>query len=245
VTIVSMTSDSDSILDNVKAQHEALVQKSHKSEHKAYTFSLIWRPAVLVLIPLALTLVSIYLGFSWTEDFQFNLNTLNTAEWNYLRTNNGQGNWACLDNGTAVPQGIMLRQTVWSTDQFLDITLGFGSFEFGIAKGIDIGWDLIVGRGGQIILALLSYRVSSAVLLHSMETRTASFYTYAAVGFDRGPLFSIWVSLRDLWSGRSQGKGIISMAILASLYLLAFPTLVGVLGGSCIDLLISQPRFRP
>ena len=197
-----MAFDSSSTLDNDKAQHEALVQEVDEPERKISAFSLIRKPAVLILIPLALTILSVYLGFSWTE-------FLNTDDWIY---NNGQvfGDWVCYSNGSAVYEldwdESGLKQSVWDTSQFLDITLGFGSFEFGVAKGIDVGWDLIVGRGGQIILALLSYRVLSAVLLHSMETRTASLYTYTALGFDRGPLFAVWASLRDIWNGRSKGR---------------------------------------
>jgi hypothetical protein len=239
-TIANMDSNSGSTLDNDKAQHEALVQTLDVPESDTSTFSLIWRPAALLLIPLVLTLTSIYLSFSWTVYFE---NNLDTANWTHMGNYFGPDdvNWYCFSNGTAAPQLMKANSgmaTVWDTNQFLDITLGFGSFEFGVAKGIDIGWDLVVGRGGQILLALFSYRVCSAVLLHSMETRAVSLYTYTAVGFDRGPLLSIWASLRDLWSGRSQGKGVLSMVIFASLYLLAFPTFVSVPYDGCIDLLI-------
>jgi hypothetical protein len=66
-----------------------------------------------------------------------------------------------------------------------------------------------------------------------METRTASLYTYTALGFDRGPRFAIWASLRDLWSGRSRMRGVLSMVIYASLYLLVFPTFVSLFIGGC------------
>jgi hypothetical protein len=224
-----MDFDPKSALDNDKAQHEALVQEVDEPNYKISTFSLIRKPAILILIPLAPTLVSIYLGFSWTECFRQYLHTwvwLYTGK--YYRKYLIPTSWDCLPNGNAIPIGRSFDHTVWDTSQFLDITLGFGSFEFSVAKGIDVGWDLIVGRGGQIILALLSYRVLSRVLLHSMETRATSFYTYTALGFDRGPLFSSWASLRDLWSGRSQGRRILPMVIYASLYLLAFPTFVSV-----------------
>ena len=164
--------------------------------------------------------VSIYLGFSCAYYFR---KFYKDYWYNSFAPNNE--NWQCLPNGTAIPSSA-LSYTVWDPSQFLDITLGFGSFQFGIAKGIDVGWDLIVGRGGQILLSLLSYRVLSAVLVHSMETHCASFYIYTAVGFDRGPLFSVWASMRDIWTGKSQKKRILSMVVYASLYLLAFPTFV-------------------
>ena len=204
--------------DDDKAQHEALVNEVDEREHRISTISLLWRPTAFILIPLALTFVSIYLGLSWTRYFAHHLGT---DKWLGLPKGDSF-HWTCIPNGTAATQ----QPWVWNTSQFLDITLGFGSFDFGSAKGIDIAWDLVVGRGGQILLALFSYRVLSAALLQSMENRAVSFYTYTAIGLDRGPVFSIWASLRDLWYSRSQGKGVLVMAVFASLYLLAFQTFV-------------------
>jgi hypothetical protein len=122
-TFVSMAFDSGSTLDNDKAQLEALVQEVDEPERKISTFSLISKPAVLILIPVALTILSVYLGFSWTE-------FLDTGDWIY---NNGQvfGDWVCYSNGSADYEldwdNSDLKQSVWDTSQFLDITLGFGS----------------------------------------------------------------------------------------------------------------------
>lgn len=216
----SMASNSDSTPGDDKAQHESLVQESDEPERKISFWSLLWKPAVLLLVPLAFVLVSVLLGSSCAYYFHY----FYTDNWDYSFAPSTE-NWQCLPNGTAIPSSA-LSYTVWDPSQFLDITLGFGSFQFGIAKGIDVGWDLIVGRGGQILLSLLSYRVLSAVLVHSMKTHSASFYIYTAVGFNRGPLYSIWASMRDMWSGNSQEKRILSMVVYASLYLLAFPTFV-------------------
>lgn len=228
-----MAPNSSSTIGNNKAQNEALIQEADQPECKISIFAIIWRAAALFLIPLAFTLVTAYFGFSWSGFFQ---NKLNTASWLYTGYyGQASSNWMCLPNGKAVPRLLKVtpQPTVWDTSQFLDITFGFGSFNFGVAKGIDVGWDLIVGRGGQILLALFSYRIWSAILLLSMETHAVSFYTYTAVGFDRGPIFIIWASLRDLWAGRSQERLIPLMGILTSLYLLVFPTFVSSFVGGC------------
>jgi hypothetical protein len=201
-----MDFDSGSTLEDNESQHEALVQEVDQSEHKLSTFSLYWRPAALALIPLALALVFIYLFLSWTPWFQ---HKLHTDDWFDLATlSQITTNWVCLFNGTAAPHaGLnMFELTPLGGSGLLDITLGFGSFDFQVAKGIDIGWDLVVGRGGQILLALIWYRVCSSLMLHIMETQTVSFYTYTAIGFDRGPLFFMWALLRDLWTGRCKSK---------------------------------------
>ncbi|KAG9603059.1 hypothetical protein KCU77_g2855, partial [Aureobasidium melanogenum] len=219
-----MALDPGSIHDDDKAQHEALVQEVNESQCKISAFSLIWKPAVLILIPIALVFVSGYFGFSWTH-----LSIYDDAMWKWPETGdiNEDAGWTCLANGTAS----LDLATLWNASQFLDINLGFGRFKFGVAKGLDVAWDLVVGRGGQILLAMFSYRLLSAVLLQSMETRTISLYTYTAIGFDRGPLFCVWASLRDLWSDRRQGKIVLFTVVFASLYLLAFPTFVSTMTG--------------
>ncbi|KAG9748177.1 hypothetical protein KCU73_g7158, partial [Aureobasidium melanogenum] len=222
-----MASDSDLVLDNDKAQQEALVHEVDESEYKVPNFSLIWRPATFILIPLALAFITIYLGLSWTEYFA---DHLGTVKWLYPNHHLPEESvyWTCLPNGTATPQTMF---SVWDTSQFLDITLGFGSFQFGLAKGIDVVWDMVIGRGGQIVLALLSCRVLSAALLHSMETRAASFKSYVAIGLDRGPVFTIWASVRDLWTRRSQEPLVLVTVMFASIYLLAFQTFVSTMTG--------------
>ena len=47
----------------------------------------------------------------------------------------------------------------WDPSLFLSITFGFGNFSYAAAKGIDVAWDLIVGRAGQILLAIISYPI--------------------------------------------------------------------------------------
>ncbi|KAG9659507.1 MFS general substrate transporter, partial [Aureobasidium melanogenum] len=222
--LTSMAFDSGPIHDDDKAQHEALVQEVNESQYKISAFSLIWKPAVLILIPIALVFVSGYFGFSWTR-----LSIYNDASWEWPETGdiNEDAGWTCLANGTAS----LDLATVWDASQFLDISLGFGRFKFGVAKGLDVAWDLIIGRGGQILLAIFSYRILGAVLLQSMETRAVSFYTYTAIGLDRGPLFCAWASLRELWADRCQGKRVLVTVVFASLYLLAFPTFVSTMTG--------------
>jgi hypothetical protein len=205
-TIANMDLDSDLTLGNVKDQHEALMQGAKDSKFEISTLSLIWRPAGLMMIPLMLTLFSIYLGFSWTVYFLYYLDTI---DWIFTDNINGAlSNWMCLPNGTATPILVLASTpTVWDASQFLDVTLGFSSFEFGIAKGIDIGWDLIVGRGGQIFLTIFSYRVLSATLLHSMETRSVTFYTYTTVGFNRSPLCYLGFATRSVERLQSRKRG--------------------------------------
>jgi hypothetical protein len=56
------------------------------------------------------------------------------------------------------------------TSGFFAITLQFGDFSFDTAKLIDITWDLVVGRGGQLCLAYISYPIRWQIV-HFLPSR--------------------------------------------------------------------------
>ncbi|KAF5593181.1 hypothetical protein FPCIR_5387 [Fusarium pseudocircinatum] len=65
----------------------------------------------------------------------------------------------------------------WAPRGFFQITLGWGRFSFGTAKLIDVIWDLVVGRGGQTVMAFMSWRVFVQYLQLSLLTKPASYST--------------------------------------------------------------------
>ena len=130
----------------------------------------------------------------------------------------------------------------WDPSLFLSITLGFGSFSFAAAKGIDICWDLIVGRGGQILLAVLSYPVIRRSLSSYMERRSVHYRVYASFAFDKISLITLASITCELLrrrkiAGRWNQKrlrlldwhflGLASVLV----YILAFPTMISVMTG--------------
>lgn len=111
-----------------------------------------------------------------------------------------EGSFSCLPNGTPVYYrntsyigGIVYygdvgnnayrRNTLWESQQFLSIPLGFGSFTFAGAKGTDVAWDLIVGRGGQVLLTAISYPIFRRSMLHMMQVRGTSLPVFVAFAF--------------------------------------------------------------
>lgn len=116
------------------------------------------------------------------------------------------------------------------------VSLGFGSFEFAVARVIDIMFDLVVGRGGQAFLAYLTYPVFTKVLLCSMETRSASYGYFSAIAFDTVSLSTMSQMSKDM-SRRNKGKRdikhvFVCLGLLAAcLYVLAFPTLASAATG--------------
>lgn len=116
------------------------------------------------------------------------------------------------------------------------ISLGFGSFDFAVAKGIDVAFDLIVGRGGQLLLGLIAYPVFTDILLYSMETRPATYNYFAAIAFDTVSVATMSQISKDLGRQPKGNRSVRTILIpigllLASLYILAFPTLASAATG--------------
>ncbi|KAH7255307.1 uncharacterized protein BKA55DRAFT_592663 [Fusarium redolens] len=73
----------------------------------------------------------------------------------------------------------------WAPKGFFQITLGWGRFSFGTAKLIDVVWDLVVGRGGQTVMALVSWRVFVEYLQLSLITKPATYSTVWLIRFQK------------------------------------------------------------
>ncbi|KAK4891031.1 hypothetical protein LTR27_010362 [Elasticomyces elasticus] len=131
----------------------------------------------------------------------------------------------------------------WVPSLFLSITLGFGNFTFSTAKGMDVVWDLVIGRGGQLVLATLTYPVVRRALSFCMEERPVSLELYSAIAFEHGFSLSTLRALclsRGCTDRRKPAPGVrtgkrrpfvyIALFFLGT-YLLAFPTLVSTMTG--------------
>lgn len=86
----------------------------------------------------------------------------------------------------------------WQGSQFLSITLGFGRFPYALAKAIDVCWDLIVGRGGQLLLTFLAYPVIRRSLFLYMEQTPVNVPLYISVAFEKVSLLTLRAISRDL-----------------------------------------------
>jgi hypothetical protein len=126
---------------------------------------------------------------------------------------------------------------IMDSSYFFVPNLAFGSYSFNVVKFIDITWDVVVGRGGQIILGYITYRVFNETLLYYMEFIPASFKLYALVAFQPTSLNTLGVlgkeTLAFSASSRKRFFRWLTMLcmLLACLYILSFPTLMGAMTG--------------
>ncbi|KAE9969476.1 hypothetical protein EG328_006839 [Venturia inaequalis] len=140
-------------------------------------------------------------------------------------------------NGFCMPDGSFninpATYNIWKTSGYFQITLGTGHLSFALAKFIDISFDVVVGRGGQAILALVSYRVLKQYITSTMEKSPVSYGVYKTI-FLGDPISLGGVSgLVQEFTLLRRLPSIIGMVwiITSALFLIVFPTFVGAMSG--------------
>ncbi|KAF2502174.1 hypothetical protein BU16DRAFT_554248 [Lophium mytilinum] len=130
---------------------------------------------------------------------------------------------------------------IMDSSYFFVPNLAFGEYSFNVVKVIDITWDVLVGRGGQLLLGYVTYRVFNESMVYWMESIPASFKLFASVAFAPTSLGTLGVLGKETlaqtlalgaspWKRLFRWLTILSM-LLACLYVMAFPTLMGAMTG--------------
>ncbi|XXH01707.1 hypothetical protein Hte_008068 [Hypoxylon texense] len=176
-----------------------------------------WRPFLVLL----------YL--SWIGFLVFVIVMLAISSYGYSLQ--GALNTACKPDDSFTP--FANGYSPWSSAGFFQITLAFGPLDFTPAKVIDICWDVIVGRGGQAALAMLSWHVFSHHTATSMDRFPVTYRTFWVVFLHREPtFFSIWYLLRDFVSFRRLSSVVAMVFMIATMiFVLVFPTLASAMTG--------------
>lgn len=116
----------------------------------------------------------------------------------------------------------------WNGAYILTITLAAGDLTYTQAKAIDIIWDLVVGRGGQMLICFLVYPSMRKSLLTALERHPMHMPVVASLAFEHFSVVSWWTTTRELfrrWSWRLFGY------LWMIVYLLAFGTVVSAMTG--------------
>ncbi|EXJ55471.1 hypothetical protein A1O7_08398 [Cladophialophora yegresii CBS 114405] len=126
---------------------------------------------------------------------------------------------------------------IWELSGLFQITLGFGNFSFSTAKIIDVGWDIILGRGGQALLAAIAFAVYSKALVRSMESSPVSYGTFEAVTLQSGSLTANFKLARDLLKNKTaQARAAVVWMITSACFVLAFPTILSAMTGYSVNI---------
>lgn len=118
----------------------------------------------------------------------------------------------------------------WEALFALDFT--FGKFPFSQAKLIDVAWDLIIGRGAQLLAWWASYVVFSDALLRVIERHPTSYQTFTHIALEGACLASIWALIKDLFRTRSKRTWSLFFYMLISItYVLCMPIILSAMTG--------------
>ncbi|USP80363.1 hypothetical protein yc1106_07637 [Curvularia clavata] len=140
-------------------------------------------------------------------------------------------NSACLPDGT-----FRLRPdtfSMWSSTGFFQITLGGGNLSFAQAKVVDIVWDIGFGRGGQVILAYISWREFARYLTICMASEPVAYQVFRTIFIENDA--SVLSTCRTIKSfiteRRLRSKVAMAFMTATMLFILAFPTLMSAMSG--------------
>jgi hypothetical protein len=118
----------------------------------------------------------------------------------------------------------------WEALFVLDAT--FGKLPFSQVKTVDVAWDLLVGRGVQLLAWWASYKVFSNALLRVIERHPSSYQTFAHICLEGPCMASMWALIKDL--GRIKSKRtwfLYFYMILSIIYTLCIPLFLSAMTG--------------
>ncbi|KAF2026681.1 hypothetical protein EK21DRAFT_73622 [Setomelanomma holmii] len=114
----------------------------------------------------------------------------------------------------------------WSKSGFFQITLGYGGLTFTQAKVLDVAWDIVCARGGQALVALISWHAFTNYVTTSMEVAPVTFSTYRTVFLQNESLvLAIPRLLRDFCLRRGlHSRVAMTFMIVTMVFILIFPS---------------------
>ncbi|KAL8780657.1 MAG: hypothetical protein Q9213_006366 [Squamulea squamosa] len=134
--------------------------------------------------------------------------------------------WGLELSGTSCDLANKQHATRWQSTFQIDLR-GAAHLSFAQAKTIDLVFDLVVGQGGRLLLAAISYVVFMDALVRSMEITPISYKLYSSLVFSSTSLVATWNATKAVFTTkRWRAKMYLSWCALAMIYVLAFPTLV-------------------
>jgi hypothetical protein len=149
-----------------------------------------------------------------------------------LKFNDTDKNYGCDPEGN-VWISSKNRPNLWGKDYGLAITLGFGEFSFTLAKSIDILWDLVIGRGSQVLAGVLIYFIFRGPVVQMMERSTVPYEKVLKMEYHPTGLSAFFTYCKDVHRrGRSKWQWFtVFMMALSAAYVLIMPTLVSAMTG--------------
>lgn len=84
-----------------------------------------------------------------------------------------------------------------------------GDSDFVTVKITNIAWDLILGRGGQLLMAFVSWKVALAGLVQVIESSPVSYQLYTALLFNGNTFTALWALCARIFTSERYLPGMI------------------------------------
>lgn len=131
---------------------------------------------------------------------------------------------------------------LWDPRLYFTMNIVFGQFAFSTAKIIDASWDAVVGRGGQMVVAVVAYRTIRRSLTLAMESYAVSIPAVTALYCQQVQLVPVGQLIYSLFRPQASdhtpkrhpdrlGRIRIGIQVIACSYVLLFSTMVSVMTG--------------
>ncbi|KAH8744105.1 hypothetical protein BGZ57DRAFT_862765 [Hyaloscypha finlandica] len=114
----------------------------------------------------------------------------------------------------------------------LNIDRPFGVLSFGMAKFIDLVWDIVISRGGQALLGWITYTVYTAALMKIMETHIVSYDLYASLTLSPPTLSTIVPVTKGLFRRLGFRRNLLLFWVMLSIaFVSLWPTITNAMTG--------------
>lgn len=102
-----------------------------------------------------------------------------------------------------------------------------GNFTLGQAKAIDVGWNIVVGRGAQALMTYTSYSVVASALMRIAEVSPVKYSLFAGLAFYPTSAYTIPHLIRGIWNLRGwRPKFAMVWLLFSSIVILSMPSLI-------------------
>lgn len=128
---------------------------------------------------------------------------------------------------------------LWDARLYFTVNVAFGQFAFSTVKVIDAAWDTVVGRGGQMVAAMVAYRTLRRSLTLMMETSTVTVPAVASMHYHQVQAISVGRLIHNMfwhWTSKRRqpppwGRARLGTQVFVCVYVLSFATLVSIMTG--------------
>ena len=115
---------------------------------------------------------------------------------------------------------------------FVGINIRVGQISFGQAKAADLAFNWAAGRGFQVVLVWLSYRVFTDALMRTTEMAYVPYDLFTSLALYSTKIDALWQLAKGLFTIRGwRVKAIVGWLLFSTAYLAAFPSLIDAMSG--------------